>query len=895
MKLWKKKGLALLLGATMLLSMAACGSEPTPEVIPTVAPTATTAPVADPTATTAPTAEPTATTAPTPEPTATPTPEPTPEPTATPVPTEAPFVSEAGLVAPFRVLTAAEIVAEMGTGWNLGNTMDGHTGFTPAETCWQSTVTTKKLITAVHDAGFNTVRIPVTWGNMIDDANGYAINEKWLNRVQEIVDYCVSQDMYAIINIHHDGAEQTGWLRIGADDPQPVYVKFEAVWKQIAERFKDYDEHLIFESMNEVTGGDDSLTGIKRDMEVIMKLNQIFVDTVRSTGSNNTERWLSVPARYTNITNTCKDDYGFAMPEDPAGTDHLFLAVHYYDWQFGLQDNMGVTTWTLAKSRTVETEFKMLEKFTSQGYPVILGEYGAVDKNNQSERAYHFEMVNYLCEKYNVVPCIWDQGWYDHSVDVDYSFTMFDRATGEILYPELISAILRGSFVENKGGLGAIAKPAEIVAVTEFTLDADKVHMQAGEYVKLQVTSTVPEKNNDVILWKTADDTVATVYNGLIQAKGIGVTTITAYSFEGKAVKTVEVLVTAAASEKPATKITVSTGVVSLVQGQKADLGAAMKPEDTDAFLSYVSTNEDVFTVNDQGIVTGTGTGTAYALITASTGLTKSVKVKVTGVADSGELRLALNAYYSDQVHTYFGNDVGQPVTVTGDGQYTVVFDCATDLSAAAATAGVDSLAGVGSIYIKDYAVTMLETTKTPVTSCQIRYDKILLDGVELTITNADFKEAMKGSGVLDTGDPVNAWDGSAVAEATANSDFTISFAGNAAPKKIEVTFTLSGLTFETIAAEENIKVSSLKAEESAVTMKAGETKEVKVTVAPADTTESIAFMTADASVAVVETVAVDPVDGVVTMKITALKAGKVTVTAMGEGTAKTKVEVTVE
>ncbi len=893
MKLWKKRCLAVLLGATMLISMASCGGKEPAAENPTTAPTATTAPTTEPTATTAPTAAPTATTAPTeaPAPTATPIP----EPTATPVPTQAPFASEAGTVTPFRVLTAEELVAEMGAGWNLGNTMDGHTGFTPAETLWQPTKTTKELITAVHDAGFNTVRIPITWGNMIDDANGYAINEMWMNRVQEIVDYCVSQDMYAIINIHHDGAEQTGWLRVGAEDPQPVYEKFEAVWRHIAERFKDYDEHLIFEAMNEVKGPDDSAAGIKRDMEVIMKLEQIFVDTVRSTGSNNTERWLSIPGRYTNIAVTCNEANGFEMPVDPAGEDHMLLAVHYYDWQFGLQDNMGVTSWSLDKSKKLEDEFKMLERFTSQGYPILLGEYGALNKNNTDERVYHIEAVTYLCRKYNVIPCLWDQGWYDASVEVDYSYTIIDRATGVLTYPEIVSAILRGYFTEQKGGLGAMTKPAELTPITDFTLETESVVLEAGKAQKLQVTSVSPEKNNDTILWKTADDAVATVYDGLIQAKGIGTTTITAYSFDGKAEKTVEVTVTAAASEKPATKISVATGVVSLVQGQKADLGATMAPEDTDAFLTYVSTNEDIFTVNEYGVVTGTGTGTAYAIITASTGLTKSVKVKVTGVADSGELRLALNAYYSDQVHSYWGNDVGQPVTVTGDGQYTVVFDCANDLSAAATAAGVDSLAYVGSIYIKDYAVTMLETTKTPATSCQIRYDKILLDGVELTIINSEFKEAVKGSGVLDTGDPINAWDGCAVAEATANSDFTISFAGNEAPKKIEVTFTLSGLTFETAAAEETVKVASLKAEETAVTMKAGETKEIKVTVDPANTTESIAFISADASVAVVETAAVDPVDGVVTMKITALKAGTVTVTAMGEGTAKAKVEVTVE
>ena len=884
MRVWKKRGMALLLSVALVLSLGsltACGGNTQKEVTGTTTPTATQ--VAEPTA------EPTKAAEPTAEPTAVPTA----EPTAVPEPTVAPYMSEAGSVAPFRSLTAEEIVTEMGTGWNLGNTMDGHTGFTPAETCWQSTVTTKKLITAVHDAGFNTVRIPVTWGNMIDDANGYVINERWISRVQEIVDYCVSQDMYAIINIHHDGAEQTGWLRVGAEDPQPVYEKFEAVWRQIAERFKDYDEHLIFESMNEVTGGDDTKNGILRDMEVIMNLNQIFVDTVRSTGSNNTDRWLSVPARYTNITNTCNEEYGFEMPKDPANS--LFLAVHYYDWTFGLQDNMGVTSWTLDKSKKVETEFKMLEKFTSQGYPVILGEYGAVDKNNQEDRAYHFEIVNYLCEKYFVVPCIWDQGWYDHSVDVDYSFTMFDRGTGEILYPELISAILRGSFGANKGGIGSIDKPAEIVAATDFTLDMEQVSMTVGENVQVSVTAVIPENSNDVIVWKTADDSVATVYNGKIHGKSIGTTTVTAYAFDGKAEKVLQVMVGAEESANPVTKIAVATGVVSLVQGEKADLGASVTPEDSGATLTYASTNEEVFTVNDRGIVTGTGTGTAYAIITASTGLTKSVKVKVTGVADSGELRLALNAYYTDQVHQYFGNDVGVPVTVTGDGQYTVIFDCATDLSAAATGVGVESLSGVGSIYIKDYAVTMLESTKTPVTSCQIRYDKILLDGVELTITNQEFKEAMKASGVLDTGDPVNAWDGSVVAEATANSDFTISFAGNEAPKKIEVTFTLSGLTFETTAAEENIKVTALNAEEAALTMKAGETREIKVNVEPLNTTESIAFMTADASVAVVDIAAVDPVEGVVTLNVTAMKKGTVTVTAMGEGTAKAKMEITVE
>ena len=113
-------------------------------------------------------------------------------------------------VMPFRDLDAATITMEMGLGWNLGNTFDAHTAFTPDEVLWQPVYTTPGLITAVHDAGFNTIRIPVTWGTMIDVENGYTINEEWFSRVQDVVDYAVRHDMYVIINIHHDGAEQTG-------------------------------------------------------------------------------------------------------------------------------------------------------------------------------------------------------------------------------------------------------------------------------------------------------------------------------------------------------------------------------------------------------------------------------------------------------------------------------------------------------------------------------------------------------------------------------------------------------------------------------------------------------------------------------------------------------------
>ncbi|MBE5951363.1 MAG: hypothetical protein E7260_07165 [Lachnospiraceae bacterium] len=823
----------------------------------------------------------------------TPTPEPTKE-AETPVGPETPEVT--GPVVKnnkndFRDLTAGEIVEEMGTGWNLGNTMDGHTGFTPMETLWQPYETTKELMTAVHDAGFNTVRIPVTWGNMIDDDNGYVINEQWLTRVQEIVDYCVSQDMYAIINIHHDGAEQTGWLRIASEDMAPVKEKFAAVWKQIAERFKEYDEHLVFESMNEVTGDDNSAAGITKDMQVIMELNQLFVNTVRATGGNNAKRWLSVPARYTNITNTCKKEFGFKMPTDAAG--RLFLAVHEYDWTFGLLENMGSTTWSLQSSQALEIHFEELKDFLSAGYPVILGEYGAVDKNNTAERAYHLEVVNYICEKLGIVPCLWDAGAFDHiNKEVDYCFTVINREDYTQLFPELVSGIMRGTFLDYTK-LEDIVKNPTVTSLTGIKVSEEKLSLAIGDYVTLTAEKT-PAEANDLVLWKTSNDAVATVYNGMVHAKGMGTAVITAYSMSGSTTVEIPVAVGGLTSEVPCTKIAVPATTVNVPENGHLNLSATVEPENSDAFLTYESTNTSVCTVNEHGEVYGHVPGIAYVIITSSTGLTRSIKIKVFEVASTGELELALNAYFSDSKNNYFGNDVGARITVNGEGQYTVVIDAETDLSDAARAAGVTSFAGMGSLYIKDYLVTSGKKPNSGLASCDIMFDKVVVDGEELVITQTAPKTAIKAS-TLDTGDPMNAWDGSSVAGVTANSDFTLSIDGHPEPKRIEVTFTLSNIAFQTTETAEVIEMTKITPSEKTSTMKVGETKEFTINMEPLNVTENIAFMSEDSSVAVVDCTAVAPENGVVTVKVTALQPGQVVITAMGEVKGKTRITITVE
>lgn len=886
MKVWKKRGLAVILCGTMLLSMVACqGKESAPEMTPTAAPTATITPTEAPEPTAVPTNAPTKA----PEPTPVPTGEPEPTNTPTPVPTEVPAAN--GLEA-FRDLTAAEIVAEMGTGWNLGNTMDGHTGFTPLETLWQPYVTTKQLITAVHDAGFNTVRVPVTWGNMINDEDGYSVNDQWMARVQEIVDYCVSQDMYCIINVHHDGAEQSGWLRIAAADLGPVKEKFAGVWKTIAERFKDYDEHLIFEAMNEVVGPDGSAEGMKKDMRVIMELNQLFVDTVRATGSNNAKRWLSVPGRYTNIINTTNKANGFEMPKDEAG--RLFLSVHDYDWLFGLAKNMTNRTYSEISAKNLEANMQKLKRFMDDGYPVILGEYGAGDKNNQTERAYYLEAVNHMCKKLNIVTVLWDNGAFSHEDPdkADYCMAVFDRGNCTKLFPELIAAIMRGKYLDYKN-LTEITKGVELERLTDIKVDRTEVQMTVGEYTTLTATKT-PANCNDLILWKTSNPDVVTVSGGRIHGKSIGAATVTAYSMNGSIMTEIPVTVGGQISEKPCTKILVPETTITIPSGFHTNVAATMEPENTDAFLSYVSTNREICTVNEYGEVYAHSAGIAYVIIQSSTGINRSVKIKVSAVASSGELKVALNAYFNDGEHNYYGNDVGPAITITGNGQYTVVIDADEHLSDEAKAAGVTGFAGIGSLYIKDYLVTTAVKTRTEVASCDIMYDKVVVDGEELKVTQTAPKTALK-AGTLDTGDPMNAWDGSSVEGVTANSGYTLFIAGHPNPKHIEVTFTISNLVFESTEVKESVPITSIKATELEAKMTVGETREFTITVEPGDATEKIAFMSDDSSVAIVDVTGRLPKEGKVCVTVTCIKTGTIYITAMGEQRGKAKIKITAE
>ena len=204
--------------------------------------------------------------------------------------------------ATFTDLSQDEIVAEMGAGWNLGNQLEASISGVPYETAWGNPTITENLIKAVKNAGFSTIRVPVSYLSKIGSGSSYTIDSSWLNRIQEVVDMCINNDLYVIINMHGDGYNSVdgGWLLCNGSDQTTIKAKYKACWQQIATKFKDYDEHLIFESMNEEFDGTYGWPNTAY-YDNINDYNQIFVDTVRQTGGNNDKRWLLIPGWNTNI------------------------------------------------------------------------------------------------------------------------------------------------------------------------------------------------------------------------------------------------------------------------------------------------------------------------------------------------------------------------------------------------------------------------------------------------------------------------------------------------------------------------------------------------------------------------------------------------------------------
>jgi len=328
-------------------------------------------------------------------------------------------------------LTSLEFARAMGYGINLGNTMEAcdsknripNREPSVYETMWGQPVTTQAMITGMKNAGFKTLRIPVAWTNAMDFENGdYTIDPAYLDRVAEIVDYALNEDMYVIINDHWDHG---WWSMFGHPDAAVIEMASEmygSMWTQIATRFAKYDQRLIFEAGNEELGNrfndktpfspDGGKLTEDQCYAFLRRVTFHFVFTVRGVPGNE-NRYLLIPGYNTDIVKTCDERY--QMPID-AADDKLLISVHYYTpWAY-CGDNAGTSNWgTLSDVEEQNALLEMMTKFTEQGYGVVLGEWGVLDNEGEDRLTFY---TNFLdnCDKYGYVPLLWDTGgMYDRT------------------------------------------------------------------------------------------------------------------------------------------------------------------------------------------------------------------------------------------------------------------------------------------------------------------------------------------------------------------------------------------------------------------------------------------------------------------------------------------------
>jgi len=335
--------------------------------------------------------------------------------------------------------TAIDIVNDMGMGWNLGNTYDccNIDWLTPSKpsdivTAWGNIMPTKEMISTIHDYGFESVRIPVTWYQMTD--SNYDINDDYLASVKQVVDWCQEEGMYAIINMHWDDSNANSggknWLGTADSDFTNVQTKYTTMWNEISTYFADYDNKLVFESNNEPSISTANL----------MTLNQDFVDTVRSTGGNNDDRLLLISAPEANLDKACNTS-SFKMPNDPANMQAVSIH-YYYPTTFCVADKNSTwgyeTEWGDSSDlTTLANNFdKMVSAYVDNGIPVILGEYGVLTndaKDDTSIKTFLKTVAGTALATDGISAFLWDSG---NGGDMQYfdrkELTFFDSEIGQI-------------------------------------------------------------------------------------------------------------------------------------------------------------------------------------------------------------------------------------------------------------------------------------------------------------------------------------------------------------------------------------------------------------------------------------------------------------------------------
>jgi endoglucanase len=344
--------------------------------------------------------------------------------------------------------TAKEIASQMKVGWNLGNTLEAICD----ENAWGAGHTSQQLIDSVKASGFNTIRVPVAWFCHSDTIKS-VIDKDWMARVKEVVDYCIKDSLYVVLNMHWD----KGWLenRIDKANQATVNKRQHAYWTQIANYFKDYDEHLLFAGANEPNAKDEI------DVAILLTYHQTFINAVRATGGNNSSRTLIIQGPETNIEKT--SEMMTTLPKDQIA-DRMMVEVHYYspfqfcimpedaDWGkrffYWGKGNHSSSDFernaTSGEELDVRTSFDLMKtKFIDKGIPVIIGEYGAYkrkDPMSKKNKDLHDASVEYFQRyvvgsalKRGIIPYYWDT-----------PNGLYNRDSGKVLDWGVLNAIMQG-------------------------------------------------------------------------------------------------------------------------------------------------------------------------------------------------------------------------------------------------------------------------------------------------------------------------------------------------------------------------------------------------------------------------------------------------------------------
>mgnify|MGYP001085251286 FL=1 len=343
-----------------------------------------------------------------------------------------------------KEMSIQEIVHDMKIGWNLGNSLEA-----PApdylgallidyETSWGNPKTTKKMIQEVINAGFNTIRIPVTWGKLMGKGPEYRIVSEWMDRVQEVVDYAYYEGVYVILNIHHEDQ----WLYLGNVDAERNAVEIlDKLWKQIARRFQTYDYHLMFETMNEtrlIGNADEWTAGTAEARRTINRFNETAVRAIRSAGQGNVDRPIiikSIGARYN--VEAIRD---VVVPDNDR---RILLSIHVYEpYQFCMVSGQ-TAQWGTREERKELSKLINDASAAAQekGIPIIIGEFGTINKNNEDVRAEYTAYFVQEAKKRGITCILWDNNIEEN----EYGYSIFNREKLTWRFPRILRAVIENS------------------------------------------------------------------------------------------------------------------------------------------------------------------------------------------------------------------------------------------------------------------------------------------------------------------------------------------------------------------------------------------------------------------------------------------------------------------